>query len=146
VHNIECCASQKCRTVDELLFGYEDELLASLANVVPSLASRSFVALLPNMTSRTAALAVPRSVMSTQPYSALGDWSFLKWQGLQEVTCWNDHTEVVTGASDGLQFQAGLTKNDSLHVFVPELFRRAKLNATGTVRFVNLFVHEELLL
>jgi hypothetical protein len=100
---------------------------------VPSLTSKAFVALLPNMTSPAAALNVSPNVMTTGLHSRLGDWWFVEWQGLREVTCWNQHAEVVTGASDGLQFAAGLTAADSLDVFVPELFRKAKLNATGTV-------------
>jgi hypothetical protein len=60
------------------------------------------------------------------------DGRYVEWQGLQEVACWNDLREVATDAFGGLQFSAGLKKDDSLRVFVPERCRVAKLNATGT--------------
>jgi hypothetical protein len=62
-------------------------------------------------------------------------WEYIKWEGRTEIKCWRNHVERVAGGTDALQFQAGLTEEDSVYVFVPELFRKAKLNVTGTVRF-----------
>ena len=68
-------------------------------------------------------------------------WDFVKWKGLDHVTCWNNHSELIHG-SDALQFQPGRSLNDSVYVFVGELFRVAKLNATEevcTVPFAQIF-------
>ena len=56
-----------CRTVKELLWGYEDELLTSLSHLLPTLQERAWVRLLPNMTSAAEALALPRNIMRTRP-------------------------------------------------------------------------------
>ena len=117
----------------ELLFGYADELLARLASVLPTLIPSPVVALTPNMTSRAEALALPHNQMATHPHRPLPTWEYVSWMGRTEVSCWNKHKEAVRG-SDALQFAPGLTAEDSVHVFVPELFRSAKLNVTGTVR------------
>lgn len=61
-------------------------------------------------------------------------WNFKRWKGLDRVTCWNGHSERVTG-SDAAQFPPGLPRNGSVQVFVGELFRVATLNATDNVRF-----------
>lgn len=182
-----------CRTVEEMLFGYEDELLADLATIVPSLYKKSRFQLMPNMTSVEDALKLPKTIMDTAPvdpashmqnlFSFRKDeepkfkplnpawlpevpnsmtvafrhlvskvkglftgwedwakedatgWSYKEWQGLSEMTCWGEgHVESVLGGSDALQFTPGLTPDDSVYIFVPELFRMAKLNVTGTVR------------
>ena len=204
------CSALPCRTVEEMLFGYEDELLQVLSSIVPSLSQKTRFQLMPNMTSVNDALALRRTVMNTHPveYPALpspgfaksnspggpsnpsilreydptfqpiapvwlpmlptalavplkrllrsvrgffaglerrataeaAGWSYTEWQGRTEVTCWGEgHVESVIGGSDALQFFPGLTSNDSVHIFVPELFRMAKLNATGTVRPFNFF-------
>lgn len=126
--------ARTCRSVRELLFGYQDELLERLAALLPSLRDKAFVSMLPNMTSRATALAIPRNVMATGVRGAAATWRYVRWQGLDDITCWHNHTEHVAGGSDALEFDAGLAPNGSVHVFVPELYRTAKLNVTGTVR------------
>ena len=53
------------RTAAELLFGYEDEILASLARVLPTLALRTTFRLVENMTDPDAAAQQPHTVMDT---------------------------------------------------------------------------------
>jgi hypothetical protein len=53
------------RTVREILWGYHDELLTSLATLDPALAAKTFISMVPNVTSKAVALARPRTVMST---------------------------------------------------------------------------------
>lgn len=73
--------------------------------------------------------------LETRAMADPAGWGYVQWQGLTEMTCWGEgHTESVVGGSDALQFRPGLTANDSLYIFVPELFRMAKMNVTGTVR------------
>jgi CD36 family len=121
--------------VQELLFGYEDELIGSLATIVPSLRTKATFSLVPNITSAAAARAIPRNVMDTGLRSAPElKWTYKSWQGRTHVRCWNGHAEALAGGSDALQFPSGLTPADPVHVFVPELFRMAKLNATGEAR------------
>ena len=43
-------------------------------------------------------------------------------QGFSEATCWNNCTERVRG-SDGTQFPPGVTRNETLNVWVPQLYR-----------------------
>ena len=223
-----------CRRVRDLLFGYHDELLSTLATVVPSLAPKTWVSMVPNMTGPGEARALAHNVFATTADSAVynlvthghgyfddehaahkahdfgGDsdvgaggsdvqrsggadaaradqaaanghasasaiqsaasrrfgagvtalqsdskaaskgfrfpiWEYVEWEGHREVRCWNNHSEAVYGGTDALQFRPGLTEADSVYIFVPELFRMAKLNVTGEVRSMcNSPVHGEL--
>lgn len=231
-----------CRTAEELLFGYDDELISTVAHLVPSLREKAFFKLIPNMTNPEDAF--PQNLMSTRPTRgpphidplgaasphsdvtpsplstpsrglhasaddviaatirplsiapglpvsaehraaparerstaaqgargwllwleevweavvarpvrrfaaalhawanpALPGWSYVEWQQHDSVTCWADgHEERVTGGSDALQFPPGLTPADPIFVYVPELFRMARLNVTGEVRDRDLAV------
>lgn len=224
-----------CRTAEELLFGYDDELISAVAHLVPSLQEKAFFKLVPNMTNPEDAF--PQSIMSTlptrgpphsDPYPAasarsdanpplrstsarslrasaddalaadihplrgppglsasidsttaparertavvqeargwiewlqelweaavvrpvhriatalnswanppLPGWSYVEWQNHDAVSCWADgHKEHVAGGSDALQFPPGLAPSDPIFVYVPELFRMARLNVTGEV-------------
>eukprot|EP00892_Ulva_mutabilis_P002626 jgi/Ulvmu1/12364/UM009_0010.1 len=202
------------RPVEELLFGYDDELISAVAHLVPSLQEKAFFKLIPNMTSpedafplntmstrlirrppldpppapptpphqgRTltaspdtrpdlastdvvqraqhAALAEPQRPQGWLAWLAhvghvvvvapahsiaaainawaspeLPGWSYVEWQRRAAVTCWADgHEERVAGGSDALQFPPKLTAKEPIYVYVPELFRMARLNATDEV-------------
>ena len=43
-------------------------------------------------------------------------------QGQTEATCWNNCTEPIRG-SDGTQFRPGVLRNQTLNVWVPQLYR-----------------------
>ncbi|KAL4431087.1 hypothetical protein ABPG75_006343 [Micractinium tetrahymenae] len=173
------------RTVAELLWGYEDQLLAELNRWVPKLtidprfrlvgntsspeeADAAFaiqantgapimfiewICLGSEVTGRTRALAllksgarqrrVPQaSVLCSPPAGSscaagLEDLSLLweteQWKNVTEVTCWAEgHVERVHG-TDAAQFRPGLKLNDSVHVWVGDLYRATQLIAAEEV-------------
>lgn len=128
-----------CRTAKDILFGYSDPLLSTVKTLLPGFRT-SDVSIVP-MTSRRPASNVsgpsgePQTTkMATGEDESQPNWTYRRWRGLQEIGCWPGHSEVINGTSDGSYFRPGLRDKDELSVFVPELFRKVKLKATGKVR------------
>jgi hypothetical protein len=117
--------------VKELLFGYNDELLATVSAFLPAFASSSFVSLIPNTAPSNAR---QRTTMATGAREGTARWQYLEWQGLASINCWPDGAEALSGASDGSQFPPRVARGDALQVFVPEVFRLVEMTVDGSVR------------
>lgn len=121
------------RTVGELLWGYEDQLLAQLNRWVPKLSIDPRFHLVGNTSSPEEADAG----FAIQANTGLDDisqlWETEQWKNVTEVTCWAEgHVERVRG-TDAAQFRPGLKLNDSVHVWVGDLYRATRLIAAEEV-------------
>lgn len=111
------------RTAGELLWGYEDPLLAKLSNFVRGLDPR--MALAKNMSSPDD--AADFNVVKTGKSDIRDIWDYQVWHGIDQVSSWNPpHIERVHG-SDALQFPPGIKQDQEQWVWVGEAFRAAKL-------------------
>lgn len=118
------------RTPQELLFGYQEPLFSIIHRFVPSF-SATF-SLVPNVTSEDEAHGLPLNVVDTGLRNLSRLWQQVVWNGISEVTSWNNHTEGVRG-SDAFQFSPGLGLNSTIVTWVGQLFRAATLVATKWV-------------
>lgn len=113
------------RTVEELLFGYEDPLLKQIASVVPFVKIPTRVQLVANMTGPEDALALEPNVVNTGAHNLSHTWDYQRWNGLKRITSWAPgHTEHVHG-SDGLQFPPGIVPGQRLAMWLGDIFRCA---------------------
>ncbi|KAL4421970.1 hypothetical protein ABPG77_010993 [Micractinium sp. CCAP 211/92] len=121
------------RTVNELLWGYEDQLLAELNRWVPKLSIDPTFHLVGNMSSPEEADA-GFAIQANTGLEDLGElWETEQWKNVSEVTCWAEgHVERVRG-TDAAQFRPGLKLNDSVHVWVGDLYRATRLIAAEQV-------------
>ena len=113
------------RPVGELLFGYEDPLLARLAKLLPALKINPTVALVPNMTAEQFNNPDPslQDVMLTGVGNPASVCEFTQWRGMSQIDSWRPpHIERVQG-TDATQFKPGLRKGDELQVWVGDVFR-----------------------
>ena len=111
------------RSVQELLFGYEDPLLSRLSHFLPGI--NPTVALVPNMTAtqETEPNLDQQDVAYTGADGVDKVAQFLQWRGMREVTAWRPpHIEVVQG-TDAMQFRPGLRRGDEIKVWVGDVFR-----------------------
>lgn len=119
------------RTVRELLWGYEDPLLARLAPFLPSV--NPTFQLLTNMTAPREADKAYAAQINTGLHNISQVWQYEQWNNLTRITSWNPpHIECVRG-TDAFQFRPGLAVGQTVEVWVGELFRVAQLVAEEQV-------------
>lgn len=121
------------RTVAELLWGYDDPLLAKLHWLAPQLDPH--FSIVKNMTGVDAAVERgPLTVHVGSPADAGAFWQLQQWRGITQVMAWAPpHVERVRGG-DGLQFDPGMRVNDTALVWVGEIFRAVSLVAAEPAR------------
>lgn len=121
------------RTVQELLWGYDDPLLTKIHWLAPQL--NPHFTIVQNLSSVQAAVdRGPLVIQVGKPGSNADDfWQLQEWRGIKAVTAWAPpHVEHVRGG-DGLQFSPGLRVGDRAPIWVGEVFRAVNLIVTGEV-------------
>lgn len=116
------------RTAGELLFGYDDPLLARAARLIPGVHINPTFALVRNMSAPEDSGPTDRAVVATGAHGRLADtWTYRSWHGVQAVRAWAPpHVEEVRG-TDATQFRPGLEKGAAVDVWVGEAFRAVRL-------------------
>lgn len=111
------------RTPQELLWGYEDNLLRRLSRWLPPNLNpnQTIFQLIPNDTKKESKRKLPVFV-DTGLYNLSDTWQILEVDGYREVTSWPCGPVPVRG-TDGFQFHPYLNVNETIGVWVPELFR-----------------------
>lgn len=104
------------RTVDELLWGYEDPVLARLASTTPEV-------------DKIFGLMVKKNGTNTGEFVYLtGEQNYLDygqvvtWKGQSQLTFWTSNQSNSINGSDGA-FHPLLDKNERIYVFTPDLCR-----------------------
>eukprot|EP00879_Flechtneria_rotunda_P028466 GHRR01030582.1.p1 GENE.GHRR01030582.1~~GHRR01030582.1.p1 ORF type:complete len:491 (+),score=126.44 GHRR01030582.1:556-2028(+) len=117
----------------QLLWGYEDRLLALLARILPpgTLPHGAMFALMNNMSGLQEALSQEPNVFNTGALDITQVWNIEADHGRTAVTSW-PCPEPVRG-SDAMQFRPGLTEKDRLTVFIGDIFQAADLIVNSTV-------------
>eukprot|EP00889_Picochlorum_renovo_P008865 jgi/Picre1/35895/NNA_003353.t1 len=120
-----------CRTVEELLFGYDDPLLSKLSHFVPGI--NSHFSLLHNMTAEEGYLMK----MKTGKGDIDAVTELTVWNGVSKISAW-ESAEIVRG-TDGRQFPPAMSKalgkvDNVTHnrVWVAEAYRSVKIFSDGT--------------
>uniref|UniRef100_A0AAV2IU76 Lysosome membrane protein 2-like n=1 Tax=Knipowitschia caucasica TaxID=637954 RepID=A0AAV2IU76_KNICA len=105
------------RTVDELLWGYEDPLLARLAGMSPDV-DKIFGLMVNKNGSNDGEF-----VFHTGEKNYLDYGRVVTWKGESQLTFWNtNHSNSIVG-SDGSAFHPLLDRNERIHIFTPDLCR-----------------------
>ncbi len=118
------------RTVQELLWGYDDPLLQKLKIIAPGLNTR--FQLVPNTTASSLHPS-PQDIINTGMNNLSDVWNTEAWSNHTSIKSWKaPHIEHVEG-SDGIQFRPGLKSGDSVKVWAPEVYKSAGLIGNTTV-------------
>uniref|UniRef100_A0A3Q1EBT4 Scavenger receptor class B, member 2c n=1 Tax=Acanthochromis polyacanthus TaxID=80966 RepID=A0A3Q1EBT4_9TELE len=105
------------RTVDELLWGYEDPLLSRLARTQPDL-EKIFGLMYKKNGSNDGEF-----VYHTGQENYLDYGRVVTWQGQSQLTFWTSNQSNSINGSDGSAFHPLLEKNERLYIFTPDLCR-----------------------
>lgn len=119
------------RTVQELLFGYDDPLLSKLSHILPGIDSH--FSLLHNMTAEEGYLMK----MKTGKGDIDGVTDLTVWNGVSKISAW-ESAEIVRG-SDGKQFPPAMSKVmgeveniTQNRVWVADAYRSVRIFSDGT--------------
>jgi len=119
------------RTVQELLFGYDDPLLSKLSHILPGIDSH--FSLLHNMTAEEGYLMK----MKTGKGGIDGVTDLTVWNGVSKISAW-ESAEIVQG-SDGKQFPPAMSKVlgeveniTQNRVWVADAYRSVRIFSDGT--------------
>lgn len=105
------------RTVHELLWGYEDPVLARAAATSPDV-DKIFGLMVKKNGTDSGEFVYHTGVENYLDYGRV-----VTWKGESKLTFWNsDHSNSING-SDGSAFHPLLDKNERLYIFTPDLCR-----------------------
>ncbi|XP_071321900.1 lysosome membrane protein 2-like isoform X2 [Trachinotus anak] len=105
------------RTVDELLWGYEDPLLARVASSSPEV-EKMFGLMYKKNGSNDGEFVYHSGVQNYMDYGRVETW-----KGQSKLKFWtSEHSNVING-SDGSAFHPLLNKNERIYIFTPDLCR-----------------------
>uniref|UniRef100_A0A8C5EHJ6 Lysosome membrane protein 2-like n=1 Tax=Gouania willdenowi TaxID=441366 RepID=A0A8C5EHJ6_GOUWI len=105
------------RTVDELLWGYEDPLLARVAPTNPDV-EKVFGLMYKKNGSNDGEF-----VFHTGQQNSLDYGRVVTWKGESKLTFWKSNQSNAINGSDGSAFHPLLDKNERIYVFTPDLCR-----------------------
>lgn len=105
------------RTVDELLWGYEDPLLARIAPTSPDVEKVFGLMYKKNGTNDG------EFVYHTGEQNYLDYGRVETWKGQSKLTFWTSNQSNSINGSDGSAFHPLLDKNERLYIFTPDLCR-----------------------
>ncbi|XP_049593869.1 lysosome membrane protein 2 [Syngnathus scovelli] len=105
------------RTVDELLWGYEDALLARIAASKPEIESTFGLMYKKNGSNNG------EFIFHTGEQNYLDYGRVETWKGQSQLTFWNSNQSNSINGSDGSAFHPLLKKNERIYVFTPDLCR-----------------------
>lgn len=116
------------RTVAELLFGYEDALLARAARLLPSAGIDPRCVLVRNMTgpldtSDEDDSMVHTGVQGGNQSTIENVLQYIMWHGQRNVSSWNPPFVETVSGTDGSQFSPGLQHGDRVQVWAGEAYR-----------------------
>uniref|UniRef100_A0A3Q0SDW2 Scavenger receptor class B, member 2a n=1 Tax=Amphilophus citrinellus TaxID=61819 RepID=A0A3Q0SDW2_AMPCI len=105
------------RTVDELLWGYEDPLLARVAASSPEV-EKVFGLMYKKNGSNDGEFIYHTGEQNYMDYGRIETW-----QGQRQLTFWNSNYSNSIVGSDGSAFHPLLNKNERIYIFTPDLCR-----------------------
>ena len=111
------------RTVSELLFGYDDALLARAARLLPSAGIESRCLLVRNMTGPLDTSAEDENEVYTGAGRLNDVLRYAMWHGASNVSSWNEPFVELVSGTDGSQFSPGLQGGDKVRVWAGEAYR-----------------------
>eukprot|EP00891_Asterochloris_glomerata_P007205 jgi/Astpho2/7205/fgenesh1_pg.00113_%23_40_t len=123
------------RTVEELLWGYEDPLLAKLSWVKPNLPT-SF-RLIQNATSAAEALEGTSTVINTGSANISAVMDTEVWHNLTVITSWRPPFVEAVRGTDATQFRPGLGAGDRVQVWAEDLYRSVTFVVNETTTDLN---------
>jgi len=114
------------KTVNEILFGYDDLLLEAVSLVMPGLPTR--IQVVQNMSQVD---LDTWSIVRNGRYKPEELGQYTQWQGMTKLPYWaSDEANVING-TEGLFFNPGLKKNGTLGTFTDDLFRSSIMGYSG---------------
>lgn len=105
------------RTVEELLFGYEDPLLAFINKHKPDLVSNPIF----GFSNRSEVEAPNRVLTGVNDTRLVGQ--YVEWNNQTEIKGWGTPEARMINGTGGFLFHPGVTREENLTVFVDELYR-----------------------
>lgn len=108
-------------TVDELLWGYEDPLLKKAASLKK--VQTSFGFMLDKNGTHDGELVYFTGEKDYLDYGRVDTW-----KGQRELTYWGSNYSNLIRGSDGSAFHPYLTREETLHIFTPDLCRSIYMN------------------
>ncbi|XP_056287956.1 lysosome membrane protein 2-like isoform X2 [Pseudoliparis swirei] len=105
------------RTVDELLWGYEDPLLARVSISSPEV-EKVFGLMYKKNGSHSGEFVYHTGKQNSLDYGRVKTWN-----GESKLTFWTSDQSNSINGSDGSAFHPMLTKNERIHIFSPDLCR-----------------------
>ncbi|XP_028457860.1 lysosome membrane protein 2 isoform X2 [Perca flavescens] len=105
------------RTVDELLWGYEDPLLARIATSSPEV-EKVFGLMYKKNGTNNGEFIYHTGVQNYMDYGRVETW-----QGQSQLTFWASNQSNSINGSDGSAFHPLLNKNERIYIFTPDLCR-----------------------
>ncbi|XP_032395478.1 lysosome membrane protein 2 isoform X2 [Etheostoma spectabile] len=105
------------RTVDELLWGYEDPLLARVASTNPDV-EKVFGLMYKKNGTDSGEFIYHTGVQDYMDYGRVETW-----KGQSQLTFWTSNQSNSINGSDGSAFHPLLNKNERIYVFTPDLCR-----------------------
>ncbi|XP_034751593.1 lysosome membrane protein 2 isoform X1 [Etheostoma cragini] len=105
------------RTVDELLWGYEDPLLARVASTNPDV-EKVFGLMYKKNGTDNGEFIYHTGVENYMDYGRVETW-----KGQSQLTFWTSNQSNSINGSDGSAFHPLLNKNERIYVFTPDLCR-----------------------
>lgn len=121
------------RTVNDVVFGYEDKFLKLLQVVMPGLPST--VQLVYNMSDRDIA-TTSRVMNGGEHLSELGQYT--EWQGYRKLPYWKTDEANAVNGTEGLFFAPNLDKTETITTFVDDLFRANPMEFVGEEECFNI--------
>lgn len=105
------------RTVDELLWGYEDPLLVQVSSSNPEVET-IFGLMYKKNGSNDGEFIYHTGEQNYMDYGRVETW-----KGQRQLTFWNTNQSNSINGSDGSAFHPLLNKNERIHIFTPDLCR-----------------------
>uniref|UniRef100_A0A3B4ZUS7 Scavenger receptor class B member 2 n=1 Tax=Stegastes partitus TaxID=144197 RepID=A0A3B4ZUS7_9TELE len=105
------------RTVDELLWGYEDPLLARVASTSPEV-EKIFGLMYKKNGSNDGEFLYRTGQQDHMDYGRV-----VTWKGQSQLTFWTTNQSNSINGSDGSAFHPLLDKNERIYIFTPDLCR-----------------------
>ncbi|XP_029372225.1 lysosome membrane protein 2 isoform X2 [Echeneis naucrates] len=105
------------RTVNELLWGYEDPLLARLSSSSPEI-DKIFGLMYKKNGTNSGEFVYQTGVQNYMDYGRVKTW-----KGQSQLTFWNSNISNSINGSDGSAFHPLLEKDERIYIFTPDLCR-----------------------
>ncbi|XP_040915430.1 lysosome membrane protein 2-like isoform X2 [Toxotes jaculatrix] len=105
------------RTVDELLWGYEDPLLTRISSTSPDV-EKVFGLMYKKNGSNDGEFVYHTGVENYMDYGRVKTW-----KGQSQLTFWRTNQSNSINGSDGSAFHPLLSKNERIYIFTPDLCR-----------------------